>query len=137
MKRKKLWIGLGIVVLLGAMAYANFGLKRTTGTSVSVEKVTRHDLEAIVSASGKIRAKKTVNISAETMGKVVNLTVLEGEKVKKGQLLLEIDPRNLETAVQNREASLATARSQLDQTRASIENSKVSLKQAQDNLKRQ
>jgi len=137
MKRKKLWIGLGIVVLLGAMAYANFGLKRSTGTSVTVEKVTRHDLEAIVSASGKIRAKKTVNISAETMGKVVNLTVMEGEKVKKGQLLLEIDPRNLETAVQNREASLATARSQLDQTRSSIESSKVSLKQAQDNLKRQ
>src|SRR6187399_3368149 len=136
MKRKKLWIGLGIVVLLGAMAYANFGLKRSTGTSVTVEKVTRHDLEAIVSASGKIRAKKTVNISAETMGKVVNLTVMEGEKVKKGQLLLEIDPRNLETTVQNRQASLDTARSTLEQTRASVENTRTALAQSKDTLKR-
>jgi HlyD family secretion protein len=71
------------------------------------------------------------------MGKVVNLTVLEGERVKKGRLLLEIDPRNLETAVQNREASVASARSQLEQTKAQIENSRVSLRQAEDTLRRQ
>ena len=44
------------------------------------------------------------------MGKVVNVAVEEGDMVTKGQLLLQIDPRNLEIAVQNREASLATAR---------------------------
>src|SRR6187549_541711 len=137
MKRKKLWIGLAVIVLLGAVAYANLGYTRTTGTSVTVEKIARHDLEAIVSASGKIRAKKTVNISAETMGKVVNLTVNEGERVKKGQLLLEIDPRNLETAVQNREAGLASAKSTLEQTKAQIENSRVALRQAEDTLRRQ
>ncbi len=93
-------------MVLGGIGYANFAFRRTTATDVTVEKVAKHDLEAIVSASGKIRAKKTVNISAETMGKVVNLAVAEGERVQKGQLLLEIDPRNLETTVQNREASL-------------------------------
>jgi HlyD family secretion protein len=136
MKRKKLWIGLAVLVLIGAVAYANLGYTRTTGTSVTVEKIARHDLEAIVSASGKIRAKKTVNISAETMGKVVNLTVTEGERVKKGQLLLEIDPRNLETTVQNRQASLDTARSTLEQTRASVENTRTALAQSKDTLKR-
>jgi len=136
MKRKKLWIGLAVLVLLGAVAYANLGYTRTTGISVTVEKIARHDLEAIVSASGKIRAKKTVNISAETMGKVVNLRVNEGERVTKGQLLLEIDPRNLETTVVNRQASLDTARSQLEQTKASIESNKVSLTQTKDTLKR-
>src|SRR5215510_10241366 len=120
-RRKKIWIALGIVVVLGAIGYANFALRRTNAPSITVEKIARHDLDAIVSASGKIRAKKTVNISAETPGKVVNLTVMEGERVKKGQLLLEIDPRNLETVLQNREATLASARSQLDQTRAQIE----------------
>ena len=114
---KKALIATGIVVVLGGIGYANFAVRRTTATEVNVEKVSKHDLEAIVSASGKIRAKKTVNISAETPGKVVNLAVLEGERVRKGQLLLEIDPRNLETMVQNREASLASATSQLDQTR--------------------
>jgi HlyD family secretion protein len=137
MKRKKLWIGLGIVIVLGGVAAANFGLRRPTGTEVNVERVARRDLEAVVSASGKIQAKKTVNISAETMGKVVDLQVAEGDLVKAGQPLLQIDPRNLETAVQNREASLATARSQLEQTRSQTENSKVALKQAEDTLRRQ
>jgi len=137
MRRKKLWIGLGIIVVLGGVAAANFGLRRPTGTEVNVERVARRDLEAVVSASGKIQAKKTVNISAETMGKVVDLQVAEGDVVKAGQSLLQIDPRNLETAVQNREASLATARSQLEQTRSQTENSRVALKQAEDTLRRQ
>src|SRR5262245_12692391 len=136
-RKKKAFIGLGIVVVLGAIGFVNLRFRRTTSTSISVEKIARHDLEAIVTASGKIRAKKTVNISAETPGKIVNLAVLEGERVKKGQLLLEIDPRNLETTVQNREASVASARSLLEQTKAQIENSRVALKQAQDNLRRQ
>lgn len=134
---KKALIGTGLVVVLAGMGYANFAFRRTTATEVTVEKIATHDLEAIVSASGKIRAKKTVNISAETMGKVVNLAVAEGERVRKGQLLLEIDPRNLETMVQNREASVASAKSQLDQTRAQIANSRVALQQARDTLRRQ
>jgi HlyD family secretion protein len=136
-RKKKVLIGTGIAVLVAGIGYANFAFRRTDATSVTIEKVARHDLEAIVSASGKIRAKKTVNISAETMGKVVNLAVMEGQRVRAGELLLEIDPRNLETMVQNREASLATARSQLEQTRAQIANSRVALQQAQDHLRRQ
>jgi HlyD family secretion protein len=134
---KKALIATGLVVVLAAIGYANFRFRRTPATDVTVEKVSTHDLEAIVTASGKIRAKKTVNISAETMGKVVTLAVAEGERVRKGQLLLEIDPRNLETMVQNREASLASARSELDQTRAQIANARVALQQAKDTLRRQ
>jgi HlyD family secretion protein len=125
-----------VLVAGGAGVYARFGIARTAGVPVTVEGMGKHDIEAVVSASGKIRAQKTVNISAETMGKVVNLSVAEGQAVKKGQLLLEIDPRNLETTVQNRQASLDTARSTLEQNRVSIENSRVSLTQARDTLKR-
>src|SRR5207237_888472 len=85
----------------------------------------------------KIQPKKIVQISAETVGKVVNLGVKEGDMVKAGQALLQIDPRNIETQVQNREASLATARSTLDQTKSQVEGTKVSLKQAQDDFRRQ
>jgi HlyD family secretion protein len=136
MKRKKVLIGAGIVVLLGLVAWANLGLRRETGLVVNVEKVDARDLEAIVSASGKVQAKRAVNISAETSGKVVHVAVNEGEMVQRGQLLLEIDPKNLETRVQNSDASLASARSQLEQTKAQIENTKVALKEAQDALKR-
>jgi HlyD family secretion protein len=136
MTRKKLFIGAAIAVVLAGLAYANFGWRRTPATSVTVEKIARHDLEAIVSASGKVEPARQVDISAETMGRVVSLSVVEGEEVKVGQPLLEIDPRNLETAVQNREASLATARSTLEQTRTQVENARVSLQQARDTLRR-
>jgi len=138
MKRnKKIIIGIIVVVVLGGLAYANMGLNRPTGIQVTVEKIEARDLESIVSASGKIQPKRSVNISAETMGKVMNLHVREGDMVTKGQLLLQIDSKNLETNVQNREASLASAKLQLDQTRAQIDNSKVALKEAEDTLKRQ
>jgi HlyD family secretion protein len=136
-RAKKSLVGVGILVVLGGLAYANFQFKRTPGTEVTTEKIERRDLEAIVSASGKIQPKKSVQISAETVGKVVNLAVNEGDMVKAGQPLLQIDPRNLETQVTNREAALSTARSTLEQTRMQVENSRVQLKQAQDDLKRQ
>jgi HlyD family secretion protein len=137
MNRKKLLIGLLIVVVLGAIAYANLNFSRSTGVEVNTEKIALRDLEAIVSASGKIRPQQSVNISAETQGKVVGLAVNEGDIVTKGQFLLQIDPRNLQTQVNSREASLAAARSQLIETRASIDNARTNLRQAQDNLARQ
>jgi HlyD family secretion protein len=135
-KKKKIIIGIIVVVVLGAIAYANTRLNRDTSLAVTAEKIEKRNLESIVTASGKIRAKQTVNISAETTGKVVTLTVAEGQTVKRGELLLEIDPRNLETQVQNREASLAVQRSQLEGARKQIENTKVTLQQARDTLKR-
>ena len=62
-----------------------------------------------MSASGKIQPKRVVNISADTMGRVTDLAVNEGDRVTKGQFLLQIDPRNLRTAVQRTEASFAAA----------------------------
>lgn len=137
MNRKKLIIGSLIVVGLAGVIYANLNSNRTTGVEVETEKIARHDLEAIVSASGKIRAQRTVNISAETMGKVVDLAVNEGDRVSAGQFLLQIDPRNLQTQVNSREASLAAARSQLLETQRSVDNARTNLKQAEDNAVRQ
>src|SRR6185295_2213365 len=96
-RKKKILIGLIVVVVLGGLAYANLGLKRPTGTPVNVEKIENRDLESIVSASGKIQPKRQVSISAETMGKVMSVNVREGDMVTKGQLLLQIDSKNLET----------------------------------------
>lgn len=135
-RKKKILIGLVVIVVLGGIAAANYGFKRSTATTVNVEKIERRDLDSTVSASGKVQPKRNVKISAETSGKVVNLAVNDGDLVKKGQLLLQIDPRNLETAVQNREASLATQRSQLDQMKAQTDNLKINLRQSQDALQR-
>jgi len=134
---KKVLIGLVVVVVIGGMTVANLRFARTNAVEVTVETIGREDLEAIVSASGKIQPKTEVEVSAETMGKVVELSVAEGERVTRGQPLLQIDPRMLETTVQNRQASLSTARSQLEQTRAQVENARVALRQAEDTLARQ
>ena len=137
MNRNKIIIGVLIIVVIGAVAYANLNFKRTTGVDVNVEKIALRDLEAIVSASGKIRPQRSVNVSAETMGKVVGLAVNEGDQVQAGQFLLQIDPRNLQTQVNRTGASLAAAQSQLAETRASVDTARTTLKQAQDNLERQ
>ncbi len=136
-RNKKILIGLGILVLLGAVAYANIAFKRTEGSEVNTETIQKRKLEAIVSASGKIQPQRLVNISADTMGRVTDLAVNEGDRVTKGQFLLQIDPRNLRTAVQRTEASLAAARSQMQQLTLALETARVSLKQAEENLKRQ
>lgn len=135
--RKKILIAVGIAVILGAVAFANFRFKRVDGLEVNTETVQKRRLEAIVSASGKIQPQRSVDISADTMGRVTNLAVNEGDRVARDQFLLQIDPRNLRTAVQRTEASLAAARSQMEQMRLSLESARVSLKQAEDNLRRQ
>ena len=135
--KKKVFIGVGAVVVLGAIAFANVKFKKTDGITVNTEKVQKRNLEAIVSASGKIQPKRSVNISADTMGKVTSLSVNEGDRVTKGQFLLEIDPRNLRNRVLSGEASLQAQRSQQDQARLSLEAAKVNLKAAQDAFRRQ
>ena len=137
MTRKKVLILIGIVVVLGAVVAANVLYKREPGLSVTVEALRARDLEAFVSASGKIQPKRQVNISANQMGRVTRLAVQEGDRVKAGQFLLEIDPRSLESQLQRGEAMVAAAKSSLERARSSVEQAKSSLELAKQTLARQ
>ena len=95
------------------------------------------DLEAVVSASGKIQPKLFVNISADTSGRVVNLAVNEGDRVKAGQFLMQIDPRSLRTRVDSGQAALQGSQAALEQARQSVETARVQLAVAQQTLERQ
>jgi multidrug efflux pump subunit AcrA (membrane-fusion protein) len=112
-RKKKILLGAGVAVVLAGIAYANVRFKRTEGVTVNTEAIQKRNLDALVSASGKIQPKRFVNISADQMGRVTNLAVNEGDRVKKNQFLVQIDPRNLRSAVQRTEASLEAARSQV------------------------
>src|SRR6185312_4018569 len=136
-RNKKILIGAGVVVILGALAFANVKFKRQEGTAVNVETIQQRDLQAIVSASGKIQPQHLVNISADTMGRVTDLAVEEGDRIKKGQFLMQIDPRLLASAAQQAEASLAAAGSQMEQLRVASESAKAALKLAQEASNRQ
>ena len=138
MSRKKKWlIGIGVVVLGAAVAGANFYMRRDEGTTVNAEAVRARDLEALVTASGTIQAKRFVNMSAVQMGRVTRLGVEEGDRVKEGQFLLQIDPMSLRGTVQSGEAAVAGAREALAQARVGIETARANLQLAQETAKRQ
>src|SRR5712691_12150641 len=104
MSRKNVLIAIAVVLVGAAVVAANLYFKRDKGLTVTTDVVKTRDLEAVVSASGKIQPKSLVNISAETPGRVVDLAVNEGDRVKKGQFLLQIDPKSLRSRVDNQEA---------------------------------
>jgi HlyD family secretion protein len=144
MSRKKIIIATVVVLVLAAVVAANVYFRREQGITVTTEAIRARDLEALVSASGKVQPKRRVNISAQRPGRVTRLAVQEGERVKAGQFLLEIDPRSLEGQLQRGEAGVAAAQSGLQQARVGVEQAKASLEQsraglelAQQNLKRQ
>ncbi len=135
--RKRLILGLLAVILVAAGAGAAYYYRQNPGPTVTVETIRKRDLEAIVSASGKIQPKRLVNISADTSGRVVDLAVNEGDRVTKGQFLLQIDPKSLRTRVDSGAASLQAAESSLDQQRQAVETARVQLDLARKNLARQ
>ena len=137
MTGKKVLIFLGVVLLAAAVVAANLYYRRETGLNVQAEALRARDLEAIVSASGKVQPKRQVNVSANITGRVTRVGVEEGERVKAGQFLLEIDPKQLEGQLQRGEASVAAAQSSLAAARTAVEQGRANLELARQNLKRQ
>ncbi|HYE87923.1 MAG TPA: efflux RND transporter periplasmic adaptor subunit [Vicinamibacterales bacterium] len=135
-RKKWFWIVL-VLLVAGGGAAATFANRGDQGITVTVETIQKRDLEAIVSASGKIEPKKTVNISAQTMGRITKLGVQEGDRVRQGQFLLQIDPVNAEAAVRRDIAAVAGARTSLEQSKASLQSTRANLDLARQNLKRQ
>lgn len=136
LRKKWLWVLVGLIVI-GGVAATVISRRPDKGTTVTAETIQRRNLDAIVSASGKIEPQKTVNISAQTMGRVTRLAVNEGDRVKAGQFLLQIDPVVAEAAVRRDEAAVAGARTALEQSRVSLQSARASLELARQALKRQ
>src|SRR5438876_8812478 len=137
MSRKNVLIAIAVVLVGAAVVAANLYFKRDKGLAVTTDVIKTRDLEAVVSASGKIQPKRLVKISAETPGRVVNLAVNEGDRVHIGQFLLQIDPKSLQRRVEGTSASLDAAQASIAQLRQSVETAKAQLVQAQQSLTRQ
>jgi HlyD family secretion protein len=128
-------VGLLLVLAVAGWLYARS--RQEQGTLVTAENVQRRDLEAIVSASGKIDPKRSVNISAQSMGRVTRIGVREGDRVSAGQFLLQIDPVSAQSVVRRDEAALAGARTSLEQARAQLQSTQANLDVARQALRRQ
>lgn len=135
-RRKWVLALIALIVIAGGIG-TYLSRRGDQGPAVTAETVQKRDLEAIVSASGKIEPMKTVNISAQSMGRVTQLAVREGDRVKAGQFLLQIDPVAAESAVRRDEAAVAGARTGLEQARVSLRSAQANLNLARQTLKRQ
>ncbi|MBA3854863.1 MAG: hypothetical protein C0503_10635 [Gemmatimonas sp.] len=117
-KKTKIGIAIGVVVLVGAVVAAGVAKGNDKGTMVRIEAVEARDLVASVTASGQVLPTRKADLSADITGRITRIAVKEGDNVREGQFLLQIDPQQFEAQVQRAEAALANARAGLAQSRA-------------------
>jgi HlyD family secretion protein len=121
MKRKaKLALGLGLVVVVVGATALIAAKRGNKAVAVRIEQVKTRDLVATVNASGWIRPHRRVDVQSDVMGRVIELNVKEGESVRKGQLLLRVDPTQFRAAVARAQAAVSEARAREAQTRANL-----------------
>jgi HlyD family secretion protein len=119
-RNQKIGMGILVAALIGTAGALSFARSRERGVEVRLEEVGRRDLVSIVTASGNIRARRAVDISSDVSARVAQLAVREGDDVRQGQVLLELDRAQLEAAVARAEASLSQAQAQATNQRANL-----------------
>src|SRR4051812_18382558 len=131
------WIiiaGVALIVTV-LLIQANQGNKPT---EVYTEKSSMRSIVEVVSATGKIQPETEVKISSDVSGEITELLVIEGQQVKKGDLLCRIRPdiyvsavERMSASVNTTRANLKTAEAQLEQARASFGSSEATFKRNQ------
>ncbi len=109
-----------VVASVGGLAFVSNQKSKSKPVEVRIEKVESRDLVSSVTASGQIQPRTKVNVSADVSGKIIRLSVKEGDIVKKGQFLLQIDPEQVTAALQRAEAQLSSSQAQAAQSRANL-----------------
>jgi len=118
---KRILIIVAIVLVLGAVVASIFKGRDKAEARVETGKVASRDLTAIVDCSGTIEPKRKVDVSANAMGTIVKLAVVEGQQLQQGDLLMEIDPSAYRSAVEALQAAIRSARADLELSEASLE----------------
>jgi HlyD family secretion protein len=118
--KAKVLVGVLVVAVLGAAAAISVQRSRGQGIEVRTEAIERRDLVAIVTASGNIGARRTVDISSDVSARVAELLVEEGDDVRQGQILLRLEPDQYRASASRSEASLAQAEAQRAQQEANL-----------------
>jgi HlyD family secretion protein len=126
---KKTLIVIGALLVLALVIWASLRDSGPRGTEVEVEAAEIRTVSSRVKATGEITPEKRVDISAKVVGEIIALPVVEGQEVKAGQLLLEIE-RDLYEGARNQ------ARAALRQTEVSVRRQEVQLANAELNLRR-
>ncbi len=124
MGKKAKWAILGVAVVgIGSTLAMSAAKRGNKATEVRMENVAKRDLVASVTASGQVRPQTKVDVASDVSGKIIKLAVREGQMVKAGDFLLQIDQEQPQAAVQRAEAALASMRAQLAQSQANLDQS--------------
>ncbi|MBC7362818.1 MAG: efflux RND transporter periplasmic adaptor subunit [Candidatus Aminicenantes bacterium] len=121
---KKTILLIGIIVIIVVIILLNLRASREKAIKVTVEKVKKQDITSIISASGEIKPKKNINISALVAGRIVKIGVKEGQEVKAGDFLLQIDPTYFEAQVERIRATINQYKAELIKAEAQYRRDK-------------
>ena len=111
-------------------------MERQGVITVESGKVVRQDLTQSVSSNGEIKPKQSVNISSNAMGRIVNMPVREGDRVKEGALLIRLESIQTEADVKSAEAMLDAAQSETEGMAAQLRASEAAVNSAKADIKR-
>ena len=107
-RRTKLGLAGIAVVIVVVVVFMSAAKRGDRGQTVRIAEVGVEDLVATVTASGTIRPKTKVDISADITGRITQIGVTEGDWVEKGQFLVQIEAAPYEAAVSRATALLAS-----------------------------
>ncbi len=129
--RKKLYIfgGMGLLILV-LIAVLAFGGEKEKIVAVQTEKVLRTTITQTVNATGKVQPQTQVKINAEVSGEIIEIPVKEGDRVKRGQLLVRIKPDLYIADREQAEAGVNSARSYISQRTADLAKVEADFKRA-------
>jgi HlyD family secretion protein len=139
MKRKTTILVLALILLVIAAAggYAGYDYYKTLDVvTIQTGEVARQDLAQSVSANGEIKPKKSVNISSNAMGRIVNMPVKEGLHVKSGDLLISLESIQTSADVESAQAGLEAAETELKGMTATIRSNDVGIAAAKIDVTR-
>jgi HlyD family secretion protein len=133
---KKIAIAAGAAVLLSAIVGFTVYQSHKNVATVQTGKAQRMDLVAVVSASGEIKPRTYVNIGANAFGKIIKLYVKEGDRVKQGQMLAQLENVQPEADVSATQSSLEAARTDALAAEAALSTSVADLNRARSDAER-
>jgi HlyD family secretion protein len=127
-RRRSVWFALiALTVAGGGYVYWQQSQQRKATPSYISEPAARGDLTLTVTANGTLQPTRTVNIGSELSGTVLRVLVDVNDRVKKGQVLVELDTSKFNDQVLRSKAALASAQAQLAQAVATVKESAASL----------
>ena len=120
---QKSLIAVGAIVVAGAIVAASTLSKpKEKGEEVFMAKAAKRDLTSFVQATGRIEAKTKVNVQSSVIGEIVSLPVKEGEVVKKGDLLVQVDPQRYRSEVERLESAVRSQSIAIEQSEVALAN---------------